>query len=346
VERNKRQVFAALAIVTAFAVQGVVDYAGYQGIQGVEQELNDQMNTRAIANNVRFRQADNAIGNLSRQVQDLNSKVEDLSESETATVQLLLRTVRTQALEDRVLQQQISANQRTLVTLAQAHLQEATGNREQSDAQMFLLKTINNVLNSTEKSFLTSGVAYTWQLKQGMLRLQAVERQLQPIYQTDYRLIKQQLHNLTCDDILGEGKRLTDELDVLAQDINEHLNKTRNLSMEINKTRPEPIVIDYIPELDNLSLHHSGEIKKKAFNKVIDHPEEAIEEVGKDVISFVGKILGKPLKLVIIIVSVIIAVLILGTCVKKMRAKQSEQRKKQELQVVKQVKQMHSTTNL
>jgi len=66
--REKRQVFAALAVVTAFAVQGAVDYAGYEGMQGLEQELNDDMNTRAAANNVRFRQADNAIGNLSRQI--------------------------------------------------------------------------------------------------------------------------------------------------------------------------------------------------------------------------------------------------------------------------------------
>jgi len=37
-ERNKRQVFAAIAIATAFAIQGAVDYAGNEGIQGVEQE--------------------------------------------------------------------------------------------------------------------------------------------------------------------------------------------------------------------------------------------------------------------------------------------------------------------
>jgi len=66
--RETRQVFAAIAIVTAFAIQGVVDYAGYKRIQGVEQELNDEMNTRAKANNKRFRQADNAIGRLSRQI--------------------------------------------------------------------------------------------------------------------------------------------------------------------------------------------------------------------------------------------------------------------------------------
>ena len=161
-KRDKRQVFAALAIVTAFAVQGVVDYAGYEGIQGVKQELNDQMNTRAVANNVCFRQADNAIGNLSRQIQDLSSRVEELSESEVATIKLLLQTVKTQALEDKVLQQQISSNQQTLVTLAKAHLKEATLNRVQSDAQTFLLKAITKALSNTSRDFLKSGIAYSW----------------------------------------------------------------------------------------------------------------------------------------------------------------------------------------
>ena len=94
--RNKRQVFAAIAIVTAFAVQGAIDYAGYEGIQRVEQELNDEMNTRADRNNARFRQADSAIGRLSGQIQDLNVKVAQLSEEDATTVELLLNNVKTQ----------------------------------------------------------------------------------------------------------------------------------------------------------------------------------------------------------------------------------------------------------
>ena len=94
-KRDKRQVFAAIAIVTAFAVQGAIDYAGYEGIQGVEQELNDEMNTRADRNNARFRQADSAIGRLSGQIQDLNAKVAQLSEEDATTVELLLNNVKT-----------------------------------------------------------------------------------------------------------------------------------------------------------------------------------------------------------------------------------------------------------
>jgi len=238
-KRAKRQIFAALAVVTAFAVQGVVDYAGYEGIQGVEQELNDQMNTRAIANNVRFRQADNAIGNLSRQIQDLNSKVEELSESEVATIKLLLQTVKTQAFEDKVLQQQISTNQRTLVTLAKAHLDEATLNQRQSDAQTFLLKTVTNVLANTSKKFIKAGVAYSWQLRQGVLRLQAIEKQINGTYQTDNQLIKQKLNNLTCEEILGRNLPFTKKLDVLTSQIQGHLDKVANLSVRINQTKPE-----------------------------------------------------------------------------------------------------------
>jgi len=143
--RDKRQVFAAIAIVTAFAVQGAVDYAGYEGIQGVEQELNNEMNTRADRNNARFRQADSAIGRLSGQIQDLNAKVAQLSEEDATTAELLLRNVKTQAQENVILQQQIDKNNRVLVDLARAHLREVTANRRMDDAATFLLKTIVSV---------------------------------------------------------------------------------------------------------------------------------------------------------------------------------------------------------
>jgi len=300
-KREKRQVFAALAIVTAFAVQGVVDYAGYKGIQGLEQELNDDMNTRAVANNVRFRQADTAIGNLSRQIQDLNSKVEQLSESETATIQLLLQTVRTQALEDAVLQEQISANQQTLVTLARAHLQESNLNRRQSDAQTFLLKTITAALTGTTKKFLAAGVAYSWQLKQGLIRLQAIEQQLQPIYHTNYWLIRKKLANLTCSEILGRSSDLQDRLNELASEVQLHLEKAQNLSAKINATRPQPIVVEYIPELTNLSLHESGERMKKAFETVMKHPVKAIVDTIDTGLGFFDDIFKHPLKVILMV---------------------------------------------
>jgi len=336
-KRAKRQVFATLAVVTAFAVQGVGDYAGYEGIQGVEQELNDQMNTRAVANNVRFRQADNAIGNLSRQIQDLNSKVEELSESEVATIKLLLQTVKTQALEDKVLQQQISSNQRTLVTLAKAHLNEATLNQRQSDAQTFLLKTATNALTNTSKKFIKAGVAYSWQLRQGVLRLQALEKQLNTTYQTDNSLIQQKLNNLTCEELLERNLPFTKNLDALTSQIQDHLDEVANLSIRINQTRPEPIQVHFVPELSNLSLHNSGRMMRQAFNKVMTQPVQAIEKIGQEAIGFVEKELGSRFKIIIIIVIVIVVLIIVSMIIKNLRGAKQKQDKHHELKAVKQI---------
>jgi len=335
VEKTKRQIFAAAAVVTAFAVQGVVDYAGYEGIQGVEQELNDQMNTRAVANNVRFRQADNAIGNLSRQIQDLNSKFEELSESEVATIRLLLQTVKTQALEDKVLQQQISANQRTLVTLAKAHLDEATLNQRQSDAQTFLLKTITKALTNTSGKFIKTGIAYTWQLRQGMLRLRAIEKQINVTNQLDSQNIKQKINNLTCEEILEREFPSTKKLDALTIQIQDHLDKTENLTTRINQTRPEPIQIHFVPELSNLSLHNSGKVMQQAFDKVINHPVKAIEKVGQEAIDFVEKELGNPFKIIIIIVIALVTVMTVSIVIKKLRRVGRKQDNNHELKMVK-----------
>jgi len=307
IERNKRQVFAALAVVTAFAVQGVVDYAGYEGIQGVEQELNDDMNTRAAANNVRFRQADNAIGNLSRQIQDLNSKIEQLSESDEATVRLLLQTVKTQAVEDAVLQEQISSNQRTLVVLARAHLEEATANRAQSDAQVFLLQAITKELTTKSSDFLTAGIAYSWKLSNGMMHLQALEQQLQPIYNTDYQLITQKLHNLTCSEILGESERNQDQLRHLETSIKIQLQGDHNLTKWINETKPKFIKINYIPEYQNRTVLQSGEKMREAFEKVMKKPIPALEEAGKKVLGAAEEVIGAPIKKVLSYTAAVLA---------------------------------------
>jgi len=263
---------------------------------------------------VRFRQADTAIGNLSRQIQDLNSKVEQLSESETATVRLLLRTIKTQALEDAVLQDQIASNQQTLVTLSRAHLQEATSNRQKSDAQTFLLKTITAVLTGTTKKFLSAGVAYSWQLKQGLLRLQAIEQQLQPIYHTNYRSIRNQLANSTCSDILGKGIALRDKMDEIARDVQAHLEEARNFSVTMNTTRPKPIMIEYVPELTNLSVHKSGKRMREAFEDVMEHPTQAIEGTITKTVGFFDDIFEHPLKIImglglIIVLSIIVIVI-------------------------------------
>ena len=288
------------------------------------------MNTRAIANNVRFRQADNAIGNLSRQIQDLNSKVEELSESEVATIKLLLQTVKTQAFEDKVLQQQISTNQRTLVTLAKAHLDEATLNQRQSDAQTFLLKTITNVLTNTSKKFIKAGVAYSWQLRQGVLRLQAIEKQINETYQTDNQLIKQKLDNLTCEEILGRNLPFTKKLDALTSQIQDHLDEVANLSARINQTRPEPIQVHFVPEISNLSLHNSGKMMRQAFNKVMTQPVKTIEKVGHEAIKFIEKELGNPFKIIIIIVIVIVT-LMMVSIIMKIKIKRIQAKTKQTL---------------
>jgi len=323
--RDKRQVFAAIAIVTAFAVQGAVDYAGYEGIQGIEQELNDEMNTRADRNNVRFRQADSAIGRLSGQIQDLNAKVAQLSEEDATTVELLLSNVKTQAQENILLQQQIEKNNRVLVDLSRAHLREATANRQMDDAATFLLKTVVSVLNQS-KPFLQQDIGYNWQLNNGLIHLQGVEKQLINVLGTNGNETYQDLINETCERFAAEIQQ-QNHLEAerkLQQDIETHLAKIRNETKLINATAPEPIVIHYAPELNNLSRHNSGEIMKKAFEKVITHPIKTVEKVGKEAIGLVTKILGHPLKIPLTIAIVAILVVILVALAKKLIERKSD----------------------
>jgi len=318
VTRVKRQFFAAAAIVTAFAVQGAVDYAGYEGIQGVEQELNDDMNTRAVANNERFRQADNAIGNLSRQIQDLNSKIEKLSESEEATVQLLLQTIKTQAVEDAVLQEQISNNQRTLVVLAKAHLREATANRAESDAQIFLLKTIVKGLTTADRDFLTSGLAYSWQLNNGIMRLQALEQQLKPLYKMDKDMINQQLYNLTCKEILSESDGNIKRLRQIEKSVKNQLQRDHNLTGWLNASSPRVIRIRYVPEYANRTVLQSGEKMRKAFEEVMRKPIPALEKVGKGVLTEVENVVESPLKKILGYGAAVIALVVVMYLVKRL----------------------------
>jgi len=337
-ERSKRQVFAATAIVTAFAVQGAVDYAGYEGIQGVEQELNDEMNTRADRNNARFRQADSAMGRLSGQIQDLKAKVAQLSEEDATTVELLLSNVKTQAQESIILQQQIEKNNRVLVDLSRAHLREATANRQMDDAATFLLKTIVSVLNQS-KPFLQQGIGYRWRLNNGLIHLQGVEKQLTNVLGTNSNAIYEDLINETCSQFTAKVQQ-QDHLEAerkLQQDIETHLIKTRNETRLINATAPEPIVIHYVPELDNLSLHNSGEIMRKAFEKVINHPIKTVEKVGKEAVSLVTKILGHPLKILLTIAVVAALVVILVALAKKLIERKKRRNKNLELRMIRQV---------
>jgi len=336
--RDKRQVFAAIAIVTAFAVQGAVDYAGYEGIQGVKQELNDEMNTRADRNNVRFRQADSAIGRLSGQIQDLNAKVAQLSEEDATTVELLLSNVKTQAQENVILQQQIDKNSRVLVDLSRAHLKEAIDNRQMDDTETFLFKTIVSALNQS-KPFMQQGIGYRWRLNNGLVHLQGVEKQLINVLGTNGNEIYQDLINETCDQFAAKIQQ-QDHLEAerkLQQDIETHPRKVRNETRLINATAPEPIVIHYVPELDNLSLHNSGEIMKQAFEKVMTHPIKTVEKVGKEAVSLITKILGHPLKMILTLVAVVTGVVILIVLAKKLIKRKTRHKNNLALRMIKQV---------
>jgi len=316
--RKKRQVFAAIAVVTAFAVQGVADYAGYKGIQGLEQELNDEMNTRAVANNVRFRQADSAIGNLSRQIQDLNAKVEQLSEEDEATVELLLRTIKTQALENRILQGQIGENSKVLVEMSKVHLQAATANRELSDVQTYLFKTIVSELGNS-KPFLTQGIGYNWRLNEGLMHLQAIEKQLVDVRGIEQRIDYSVVINRTCHQ-WQTTERLTEEREAeeaLKLDAKRHLDDMRNLSDYMNITRPKPIAIHYVPELTNLSLHESGERMKKAFETVMEHPVKAIGETIDTALGFFDDILQHPLKIIMLVGLTVILLVVAMIMIRK-----------------------------
>jgi len=336
--RNKLQVFAAIAIVTAFAIQGAVDYAGYEGIQGVEQELNEELNTRADRNNARFRQADSAIERLSGQIQDLNAKVAQLSEEDATTVELLLTTVKTQAQENAILQQQIETNNRVLIELSRAHLKEATANRQMDDVATFLFQTIVNTLNQS-KPFLQQGIGYRWRLRNGLIPLQGVKKQLINVLGTNGNEIYQDLINETCDQLAAEIQQ-QDHLEAerkLQQDIEIHLIKVRNETRLINETAPEPIVIHYVPELDNLSLHNSGEIMKKAFEKVVTHPIKTVEKVGKEAVNLVTKILGHSLKILLTIAVAAIFVVILVALAKKLIEREKRRNRNLELRTIRQL---------
>jgi len=130
------------------------------------------------------------------------------------------------------------------------------------------------------------------------LRLQAIEQQLQPIYQNSYRSIRNQLVNLTCSDILGKSVALRDEMNKIVRDVQTHLEGTRNLSKAMNATRPKPIMIEYVPELTNLSVHESGKRMREAFEDVIKHPTQVIEGTETKVLGFFDDIFKHPLKII------------------------------------------------
>jgi len=125
-------------------------------------------------------------------------------------------------------------------------------------------------------------------LNNRLIHLQGVEKQLINVLGTNGDVIYEDLINETCSKFTAKVQQ-RDHLEAereLQQDVEAHLNKIRNETRFENVTVPEPIVIHYVPESDNLSLHHSGEIMNKAFGKVINHPLDAVEDVGNAVTSF------------------------------------------------------------
>jgi len=92
-----------------------------------------------------------------------------------------------------------------------------------------------------------------------------------------------------------------------------------------------------VPELDNLSLHNSGEIMKKAFEKVITHPIKTVEKVGKEAASLVTKIRGHPLKILLTIAAIATLVVILAVLAKKLIKRKTRHNNNLELRTIRQV---------
>jgi len=156
-------------------------------------------------------------------------------------------------------------------------------------------------------------------LNNGLIHLQGVEKQLVNVLGTNGDVIYKDLINETCSQFTmasEQREHVEAELE-LQQDIATHLSKARNETRIINVTAPVPIIIHYVPELDNLSLHHSREMMKKAFEKVINHPLDAVEDVGNTITSFVENWFKNPLKIILTVGVIIILVIMLGACFKR-----------------------------
>ena len=250
----------------------------------------------------------------------------------------MLNNVKTQEQENVILQQQIDKNSRVLVDLSRAHLKEAIDNRQMDDTETFLFKTIVSALNQS-KPFMQQGIGYRWRLNNGLVHLQGVEKQLINVLGTNGNEIYQDLINETCDQFAAKIQQ-QDHLEAerkLQQDIETHPRKVRNETRLINATAPEPIVIHYVPELDNLSLHNSGEIMKQAFEKVMTHPIKTVEKVGKEAVSLITKILGHPLKMILTLVAVVTGVVILIVLAKKLIKRKTRHKNNLALRMIKQV---------
>ena len=156
-------------------------------------------------------------------------------------------------------------------------------------------------------------------MSNGVIHLQGVEKQLVNVLGTNGDIIYKDLINETCSHFtaaIQQRNHVEAELE-LQQDIATHLSKARNETRIINATAPAPIIIHYVPELDNLSLHHSEKMMKEAFEKVIDHPLDVVKDVGNTVTSFLENWFKNPLKIILTVGVIIILVIMLGACFKR-----------------------------
>ena len=154
---------------------------------------------------------------------------------------------------------------------------------------------------------------------------------------TEGNAIYEDIINETCGQLTAELQQ-QDHLKAeqkLQQDIETHLIKTRNETKLISETAPEAIIIHYVPELDNLSVHNSGKIMKKAFEKVGTHPIKTVEKVGKEAVNLVTKILGHPLKILLTIAVVVILVVLFVALVKKLIERKKRHNRNLELRMIK-----------
>jgi len=170
-----------------------------------------------------------------------------------------------------------------------------------------------------------------------MLRLRAIEKQINVTNQEDSQIIRREINNLTCEEILGREFPSTKKLDALTIQIQDHLDKAENLTTRINQTRPAPIQIQFVPELSNLSLHNSEKVMRQAFDKVMNHPVKDIEKVGQEAINFIEKELGNPFKIIIIIVIAVATLMTVSIVIKKLRGVGKKQDNNNELKTVKQL---------
>jgi len=320
--RTRRQFFAALAIILGFATQGVVDYAGAEGLTSVEQEFSQELDQRADENNKRFEALNDAVKHLSGQIQQLATQQRTLSQQEEATLMLLLNLVKNQEQENRVLQQQIDVNRRTVVDLAKAHLNVAAEHQKQTALNYFLFKTIVKAISSSNKPVVTMDKAYAYALRQGIVRTQLIAERMS----FDWRNLTEDLKREKCaNQLASKSEQIQKNERDLIQNITKHMAHLRNYIENLSTMKP--IRIHYVPEFDNISLHNALHKAEEAFKNVVSHPIQTVKNIGSTVLRW----LSHPLKLLITIAISAIGLLIIIAILRSIRKRWMKTKQRNEL---------------